>query len=532
MTERTSYIMQIELYDKVELIKINDLKQVTNPVMFAKGAIPSYDGLLSTEIFGSSLEDRKKTFAYIDLNDWFLNPIIYKMLNRMNNKFIKIIGGQTYYSIVNGDLVEDPDGGTGLSFLYDNWEKINFKKTDVLMRNERIDVLNHYDKNTLFNHHWIVIPAFYRDVNLTSLNKGKISHHEINDKYSRLIRLSNILTGSHYGLGMDRTKLDIQKTLVEIYDIFKARIEKKDGLIRKSLLGKSIDYGSRLVISAPTFNASRPADLRVDFTHCGLPLAQCCSLFTPFIVSWVHRFFTREFITSGNKYMVKDKDGNIRSIELDDPESYFSSDYIEKHINTFINSRTSRFDPIELPTKDKSKKYYFTFAGRIYDKNKPESESPINRYATWTDILYQAAYETLEKNGDKHVYITRYPLSDYFGIYPNKIRVLSTVKTIPMYINNTVYEHYPYVDLSIPPQRVPIYFSDTLSISNVFLKGLGGDYDGDQVTVKGVFTQEANEEANELINSKSNILNMYGENMRDTTNEGILTLYMMTKFQT
>jgi DNA-directed RNA polymerase beta' subunit len=55
-------------------------------------------------------------------------------------------------------------------------------------------------------------------------------------------------------------------------------------------------------------------------------------------------------------------------------------------------------------------------------------------------------------------------------------------------------------------------------------------YDGDMVSVKGVFTQEANEEAEQIMTHKANILNVYGENVRMTTNEGVQTLYMLTKF--
>lgn len=50
-----------------------------------------------------------------------------------------------------------------------------------------------------------------------------------------------------------------------------------------------------------------------------------------------------------------------------------------------------------------------------------------------------------------------------------------------------------------------------------------------QVTLKGVFSQEANIEAERILYSKSHILNIYGENMRTTTNEGVQTLYMLTK---
>ena len=55
--------------------------------------------------------------------------------------------------------------------------------------------------------------------------------------------------------------------------------------------------------------------------------------------------------------------------------------------------------------------------------------------------------------------------------------------------------------------------------------------DGDQVTLKGVYSQEANQEAEKLLMSKSHILNIYGQNMRRTTNEGVQTLYMLTKFE-
>jgi len=51
-----------------------------------------------------------------------------------------------------------------------------------------------------------------------------------------------------------------------------------------------------------------------------------------------------------------------------------------------------------------------------------------------------------------------------------------------------------------------------------------------QISIRGLFTQEANEEAKQLMLSKSHILNVYGQNMRQTSNEGIHTLYAMTKF--
>ena len=59
-----------------------------------------------------------------------------------------------------------------------------------------------------------------------------------------------------------------------------------------------------------------------------------------------------------------------------------------------------------------------------------------------------------------------------------------------------------------------------------------GDYDGDMLYLKSVFTQEANLEADRLIKAKTNLLNAQGELSRKLTGIGkncILGLYELTK---
>ena len=55
------------------------------------------------------------------------------------------------------------------------------------------------------------------------------------------------------------------------------------------------------------------------------------------------------------------------------------------------------------------------------------------------------------------------------------------------------------------------------------------DYDGDTISVRGVFTQEANIEAEKLIYSKKNLLDNSGKNIRSLGKEAILGLYCLTK---
>lgn len=53
--------------------------------------------------------------------------------------------------------------------------------------------------------------------------------------------------------------------------------------------------------------------------------------------------------------------------------------------------------------------------------------------------------------------------------------------------------------------------------------------DGDQTSVKGVFTIEANEELNAYRNSKANFITMGGNNIRKSSNEAVNAIYNMTK---
>lgn len=528
--------MEVSLIPMHKFIGVNNLNEVTDPILFEKGNVPSPGGLLSTDIFGSTPKERQRTFAYIDLQGYYLTPFIYKMLRRMNRKFENIINGSASYTITEqGELIEDEEKGqTGMDFLYKNWEKIKFTKNDSNIRGERIDLLESHKKDTLFVKFWDVIPAYYRDVNLQSTAQGKVSHHEVNDLYSRLIRLANtVKDGNMFNFTLNSTKFRIQLTIVEIYDLFKSKLEKKNGLIRKSLLGKSIDYGSRSVISAPIFDSETPESMEVNFTRAGVPLAQCCALFTPYIIGWVKNYLRRELEGYGNRYPIYDKDGKVLyTVELEDPTIAFSEDVIKKTIDRFVHAPANRFDLIELPVKSstkegKSKPIYMTMVGRNASSGQAEDVSPlVKRPISWTDLLYQAAVDV---TSDKYIWVTRYPLLDYFGMFPCGISVLSTTNTTPMYVGERHYDRYPVVNLDVPKEEMSVYFIDTLRVSNLYLAGLDGDYDGDQVTIKAPFTQESNEEARRILHSKTHILSITGKNMRTTTNEGIQTLYTLTK---
>ena len=52
--------------------------------------------------------------------------------------------------------------------------------------------------------------------------------------------------------------------------------------------------------------------------------------------------------------------------------------------------------------------------------------------------------------------------------------------------------------------------------------------DGDQVTVKSIYSIEANNELKNQLNSKRHYIALGGTNVMETTNEGVASLYALT----
>nr|DAS02443.1 MAG TPA: RNA polymerase I subunit [Caudoviricetes sp.] len=524
------FIMKIDLFNTKEFIEINKLKPVTSAILFQRGNVPHPNGLISNEIFGITTSSRRNTFAYINLHNHFFHPHIYKAIRRMFRNIDKIINGEMYYRIdSSGRLVQDDENGeTGLQFIYDNWEKINWTKNDednseeFGMRNERINLLKKTNKDELFSQYQIVIPAFFRDIKTGSSSAGGETD-DINNLYGKLIRLSSLLDRQGmFDFQFHSTNYNIQNTIIAIYDYFKHKLEKKNGMIRKYLMGKNVDYCIRTVITSPTYHADTVDDLKISFEYTLLPLAQCCSLMYPFIVKWVKDFFDRNIIQVKNNMIL---DGADKTIKIIDPESYFSDKYIKKLIDGFMKDPESRFNKIELPTNS-SKPIYFKMTGKRMNNESSGELGVIDRPMTRTDLLYMAC-EDIAK--DKHVQITRYPINKSYGIFFTKIRVGSTAKTVPMIINGITYNWYPDIDINTPVHTIPTLFLDATQFSNSYLTGIDGDYDGDQTTEKILFTQEANEEIERIMYSKKNYIDAKGKLIRDCGKEATQTFYVLTK---
>lgn len=476
--------LKLEIIDANKFIKANDCKQITNPITFVRNGYPSDDGLLSNIIFGITKEDRAGTFAYIDLGGTFIDPSCYKVWSRMDSRIKEIVHQTKKYILDDsGELIENDKGKTGIKFLKDNFDKIKFRTTESIKRDLKIKYLKS-NKDRMFINKYIVIPAYYRDSNNSGKNQGVGA---INKIYVSLLLAVNSLKSTR-DFGFDDTGAiegRIQEILVTIYDWFVGNtnasikeegtgMSKKKGIIRRANMSKTTDYSSRLVLSAPDMKVECVDDLMVNLEQSALPLAATIADFYPYIVFNIKKFFENEFGTV-SKYPVMGENGELTYYTPKDPLIEFSEERIKKELKRFVHGFSNRFIPIEVPLEDgpKGKKYYMKFKGRKSDEL--NDQNLINRKLTWVDVFYQAAVEATR---DKVIFITRFPIDSYFNQYPTKLVVSSTKETEQVYIDGHFYPFYPKIREDQIGKDTSKLFVDTMMISNLFLKAIGGDYDG------------------------------------------------------
>lgn len=497
--------MLVDILEIDKFVKEMALTPVDNPINFNSDNTPTEDGLFSIQIFGQLGSNARKTnWSYINLNKKFLHPLMYKMLKDMNRNIEKCILGQGRYIINdNGELIEDENGEMGITFIYNNFDKIVFKNTGSNRRIERLNLMDKLKKDDLFIDKWLLIPAYYRDYKTPKKEGDRIDAiDEINNNYSKLIRLASVMSDDEgFAFTGVSSEATMQTTLNEIYRYLTSALAKKTGIIHQGLLGKSVDYATRSVISAPRLMTQKWDENSIKFGYTGVPLSQVCVLFYPFFVKFI------QDMVEPFKEELEAQDINV--------DEQFSEEKIKKMLELFIKSPDSRFQPF-----------------KVY--NKKGDSVPVNLYYedlhrpfSLTDLIYIASYDIIQ---DKHVFITRYPIEQYQNIYPSKITLLSTKDTVMQKIHDRILPNYPVIYPDYPGKLAhEEVWVDTVRPYNGYLASLGGDYDGDTVSLRAVFTHEANREADNIINSKANILDQTGSNARKIGNEAIQAIFGLTR---
>jgi len=239
-------------------------------------------GLFSEEIFGRmGSRDRKKTYGYINLKLDFIHPEVYRILTSINTDLTKlIIGKENYILDNNNNLVQDDENGKSGVFYFIqiinniDWDNIKTEKP------KHIRFIKE-NKDKLLINKLVILPAGFRDIQITKTGKQFIQYGEINKTYSTLINQTEMLSDD---LDLFDEELmgslykSIQRNLINVNTWIKSKIKGKHGMIRGGMLKKSVDYSARLVIVP---------DNNLDFGYIGLPWQVCMKLFEPFFIHYV-----------------------------------------------------------------------------------------------------------------------------------------------------------------------------------------------------------------------------------------------------
>lgn len=453
-----------DVLDIDKFIQLNHLQPVTNPIYVDKRA-PTPDGVLSYEIFGTSVTERRNRMAYIDLHGHYMTPLAAIRLYMYDRTLSDVLFSKGHYRLEGDTLVEDEENGdSGPEFLYSIWGKVKIKdKTTVTTK----EVQKFYEqpREKLFITKWLVIPAFFRDLNTSSGSFTK-SSNELNNWYSSIISYTQTLQqySSVFKHMSQLTQARVQTLLNQIYNKLMIDTVKgnpsKFGMLRRYLQGRNLNYSARMVITASNQDKDSYKDVQVKFGEALIPLAYTISCFYPFVVYQLKRFFDMQFIEGGKIPVYDQKTKSVIYITM--KESYDETQ-IASMITRYMNSPSSRFDPVLSPPDENGVQHQIILTGRFGKEN-----TTTQRPATLTDILYIAAVRATE---NKHVIITRYPLDNFNGQFPARVQVASTIRTEPALIGNEYFHFFP-----VSEGDATNGFIDTCIFSNTYLKAMGGDF--------------------------------------------------------
>lgn len=533
-----------------DLIKREGAQEITSSKIFSSIGEPDEAGLASYTIFGyPGTEARKKQFAYIDLKEYFVNPHCIFELKSIKSMYMDLIYGHGEFYLQDGDIhrVETvaPAGvksGTGVKFLYSIWNELKFDYKDSKsgVRYNRLRFIKSLDKKQVFMNKILVIPPYYRDVDV----KAGGNKNEFNTIYIKIINLVQTMnfTSSMFGAttetGVTDAYREITDILIEFHEMVIKTYGGRKGFIHKYVMGKNIDFSARLVISGLDLTKTEaPSTMDVKFERCSIPLFAALKCFAPFIVNGI-----REIILDylkGSEYIIRNKKSNIgysdgkiskkalsenRNFEriklASDWQTVLTSSYIYGLIELFHDSPEHRLDLFTLPTEDGGE---VPVSFYVDDGIDIELETDIDtafskiQHLRLIHLFYMAAIDTIS---DKHIYITRYPIEDHSSTYPTGIVIIPCTRTAKLTIGDTVYDHFPVIDYEKDIKSLSSLFIDSLVLFPGYLASLGGDYDGDMISVIGVFSEEANEDARRQVQGVSNIVGIDGGTIRKL---GVLT---------
>ena len=352
--------------------------------------------------------------------------------------------------------------------LYRHWDELTvFGATPKSIGNVILPTLK---KKDVFINKMLVIPPFYHEADVDARSK-KVKVSELTSMYSKLISdvQFKTTTVTSFDIIANASNLKIQEQLMLISTYLLTKVAKKRGYIRRRLLSKTVDYGIRSVLTAPSFTGKNIDLDTLEYDKIYIPVSLLTTAAYPFIIRNIKEFFA----DIENRITYSVPHGSKDDWVIQDPESQFDLQYIETMVNNYNKFTEIRFKPIKVKienlvtgevaeVKMKEEKTFYT------DKEMSSPARTVTTDVTITDICFRAAYDSCY---DRYAMATRYPVLGVYGIFFAKVDILSTNDTVPVSVGGMQYPKYPVINPSLPKNLIAPQFINTIKFS---LSRLGG----------------------------------------------------------
>lgn len=488
------------------------------------------EGLFSIEIFGRvGSPERDTRFARIETKITLLHPFIFRKLTKLRGLYKDIILGKAYAvwnpEIKDFDQSDFLSGETGYAFFLKHLSEIDFKRTESARRDANITVVTKaIDTGRAFIKNVPVIPAGLRDVYIEP--DGRTTEDEINSRYRSLLSSANALpdnvdlTSPAY----NNTRVTMQNALNAVFEYFWNMYEGKRGFALNRYYSRGVFNGTRNVISAmdtsvPVLGA--PNAPKMNNTVVGLfqtlkallPVAQHTIL-----NGWIKEAFNAG---DGRAYLTNPKTlkREIVQVSRKEYDRFTTPDGIEKIINAFFN-RSFRSRNVMISGHYIGLVYRGVVDGKqvfkfFFDIDElPKHLSKRDVYPiTYCELLYIAGYRVWN---NYPMFTTRYPVAGLGSIYPSYFYVKTTTVGVMRYEldddwvvkkfhdNNNIEAAYEYPDFSVTT------YMETMAPSPSRLAGLSADFDGDAMSLIGIYLDESIEQIRKHMHSSKAYLNPKG----------------------
>ncbi|EDD9854578.1 hypothetical protein BZQ24_08735 [Salmonella enterica subsp. enterica serovar Enteritidis] len=467
------------------------------------------DGFYSYTIFGSAgSEDRDRRFAVIECKVEILHPVIYDRLIRLKHLYGDIMSGKAYarwdpeqLDFVASDALT---GQTGYGFFAQHVADIKFVSTGSAQRELRIKVVEE-NMFKAMTRHLLVLPAGLREIEVKE--GGYESEQEITELYRRFLAISNTVPDGLKDYSdpvYDGQRWSLQRTFNDIYALLLDMFQGKKGIFQGKFGSRRVWNSTRNVISAinPTTEVlgspNQPSCTAVQLglyqmSKAALPVTQH-ALRTGIL----QEIFVRD-VTEVELIDTETMERERVTLDPDTIDDFTTWDGIERLLNT-LSDPGVRNEPIMVNGRYLCLVYVNNDSFRLFRgmselppemMNKPGADvHPI----TYTELIYIAGYKYWNNLA---AMVTRYPVSGMQSVIPLTCYARTTVAAKPKTELDSNWE--PITDERFIAWEYPDWlpnasFVETTIVPAPYLAGLGGDFDGDTVSVNVLYSMEAIDE--------------------------------------